>query len=401
MAASTTNTPISIQNARSLSLDTNTGSMDNIMDEDLKKLLPSLAAEGSYKKGVGRSGGVPGYIKQEVFKEKLHQVVLAAWMLGEDVKASGSQDLYLNTGSVGQVLNLKTGTFDKPLTNQQLGADIKAWYYQTIKDNLIKGAEITDWYTSQNDMLAKQLREEAKVYGREAILNVAGLAVGKGVGKIAGKMTKSVVRNSATTLIQKDHYNTIKNVSRVVVKNKTIPVEGNMVVSMNTHTSEFWGRARYVKDLFSNPKQFLKGRKLVDSKVEVLSVNVAESTMMGTYNSTQNAIVDTLDQEHYKPLSYEATMGKPLDFCTDFIPVVGNAKAGLSAFGNTLMYYHTLKAADNVEKNDMINERSRIEFGGYIKRLLINDIKRFDATKIERLLKLYNLEGYKLMNMKG
>ena len=396
MSVTIPNNPVSIGNARAYSLDKNNCTVEYCMDEELKKLFPSLAADGCYKKGVGRTGGVPGYIKQEIFKEKLHQVVLAAWSLGENVKSSGSQDLFLNNGSVGKVLNLKTGKFDEPLTHQQLNADIKIWYYKTIKEGLIKGAEITDWYISQNQMLSRQLREEANVYGREALLNAAGLAVGQGIGKVAGKMTKAVTKEAKATIIKGKNISLKGSAS--VIKGTKVPLEVNLSISINRHANTWGGRK--VGDAIFNPKHFNDGRRRVNTNIDVFSFNAIEYPMTKGYEKVQDAYVESHFNNPIEPFSYNQVMGGKADFITDFTPIVGNVKAGMAAAGNVLLYYETMKAADRVEKTDMINEKSRRDFGDYIKRLIVNDINTFNAAKIERLLKLYKLEGYKITNMK-
>lgn len=394
--ATNPNTPVSIGNARSYSLDKNTCTVEYCMDEELKKLFPSLAADGCYKKGVGRTGGVPGYIKQVIFKEKLHQVVLAAWSLGENIKSSGSQDLFLNNGSVGKVLNLKTGKFDEPLTHQQLNADIKIWYYKTIKEGLIKGAEITDWYVSQNQMLSRQLREEANVYGREALLNAAGLAVGQGIGKVAGKMTKAVTKEAKATIIKGKNISLKGSAS--VIKGTKVPLEVNLSISINRHANTCGGRK--VGDAIFNPKHFNDGRRRVNTNIDVFSFNAIEYPMTKGYEKVQDAYVESHFNNPIEPFSYNQVMGGKADFITDFTPIVGNVKAGMAAAGNAFLYYETMKAADRVEKTDMISEKSRREFGDYIKRLIVNDINSFNAAKTEQLLKLYKLEGYKITNMK-
>ncbi|MBQ3845359.1 MAG: hypothetical protein II817_10345 [Bacteroidales bacterium] len=396
MSVTIPNNPVSIGNARSYSLDKNTCTVEYCMDEELKKLFPSLAADGCYKKGVGRTGGVPGYIKQVIFKEKLHQVVLAAWSLGENIKSSGSQDLFLNNGSVGMVLNLKTGKFDEPLTHQQLNADIKIWYYKTIKEGLIKGAEITDWYISQNQMLSRQLREEANVYGREALLNAAGLAVGQGIGKVAGKMTKAVTKEAKATIIKGKNVSLKGSAS--VIKGTKVPLEVNLSISINRHANTCGGRK--VGDAIFNPKHFNDGRRRVNTNIDVFSFNAIEYPMTKGYEKVQDAYVESHFNNPIEPFSYNQVMGGKADFITDFTPIVGNVKAGMAAAGNAFLYYETMKAADRVEKTDMISEKSRREFGDYIKRLIVNDINSFNAAKTEQLLKLYKLEGYKITNMK-
>lgn len=340
MATPNPNTPVSIGNARGYSIDKNICSIEYYIDEELKKLFPSLSAERGYKKGVGRTGGLPGYIEQETFKEKLFKVVFIAWNYAEREKA----------------------------------VSLNGDYYKTFKKWLINEADDTDWYISKNKMEESQLREGALVYTKAAGIDALGFVVGPVLGKnlkCVSKNTKMLVKGKNVTIQQKVY--------------KEQPQVG-ISVTIDRNANKWMGRK--VEDLFSNPKRFYDGRSRVNTKIDI-DLNRDEILFYSTYKYMSDSVKNAPNSTHTQPFSYGDIMGNAADYATDYIPIVGNVKSAESAISNTVLAVNSLRLASSVEKNNMINEKSRLEYGNYIKNLIIHDIKNMNTTQMNRLIDIF------------
>lgn len=229
--------------------------------------------------------------------------------------------------------------------------------------------------------LSEQMRAEANRFFFAAGTDAASIAVGAGVGKLASKVTKAISRPNAKHLVKavtKNKHKVDVNVNRLA-GSKSIPTQMTASVSLNTHKS-------------------ILGLEMLPWKEPTLKNTVIEATFSPTevfFGELSDGITDYAEQTLVPNLVSDDTIsfsfGDSLvaeagNVVTDFIPYVGNAKAGVSAFFNYLVgreYSKTAKRIEKIEKQDM--EADRKFFNAYLFVDIEKDLNAMDKDKLYQM----------------
>lgn len=229
--------------------------------------------------------------------------------------------------------------------------------------------------------MSAQMRAEANRFFFAAGTDAASIAVGAGVGKLASKATKAISRPNAKHLVKavtKNGHKLDVSVNRLA-GSKSIPTQMTAKVSLNTHNS-------------------ILGMEMLPWKEPTLKNTVMEATINPTevfLGEVADGITDYAEQTLAPNLVSNDTIsfsfGDSLvaeagNVITDFIPYVGNAKAGVSAFFNYLVgreYSKTAKRIEKIEKQEMAADQRF--FNAYMFVDIEKDLNAMDKTMLYRM----------------
>ena len=245
--------------------------------------------------------------------------------------------------------------------------------YRKVVVNIVKTLGPEYWRNYGN--MSEQMRAEANSHFFAAGTDLAGIAIGEGVGRVAGKATRAISRPYRKTLAKMGESggNRVKVAMNRVKSTKYLPsqVEANIHIKTR-HT--IWGT------------DILDWRK-ISSKDNVVEISL--NPMETAANQVIGAATDIAHQAIAPGGRFsfsDTVMGDKLDVVTDFVPYVGNAKAFVSAVTNIAIGYEYSKTAKKIEELEKQGlEADRKFFNAYLFVDIEKDLNAMDKDKLYQM----------------
>ena len=247
--------------------------------------------------------------------------------------------------------------------------------YRKLVVRIVKMLGPEQWKDFENS--SEQLRAEANSHFFAAGTDLAGIAIGACVGKVASKVTKGISRPYAKHLVKKVTPKGTKidvNVKRLA-GTRSVTTELNASLRLKTHDS-IWGL-----EMLPWKKATLK-----DTVIEA-TINPSEVFMGEIAGGVTDYAQDKIAPGETFSFSFgDSLVAKAGNVLTDFIPYVGNAKAFVSSVTNFFIgreYSATADRVAEIERKSM--EATRRFFDTYFYVDIEKDINSIDKKTLFKM----------------
>ena len=250
-------------------------------------------------------------------------------------------------------------------------------------------------YWRHYENMSEQMRAEANSHFFAAGTDAVGIALGAIAGKVIKPMTKNAVRESGK-IISRLSRQEAKKVTEVATKASTknngvlnrlgktngnrleITEEGEAVLHLKTrHTN--MGR-----DI--NPRKFADLRTSKDSNFTIVGnpLAVGYGKVIGKYLDAK--LQEYTIGERFSFSDHFCFKNKIIDIGTDFVPILGNSKAAVSALTNFAIGRVFSKSADRIaEIEKQIYEADQRFFNSHLFVDIEKDLNAMDKSTLYRM----------------
>lgn len=376
----------------------------------------------------------PGYVRQEVFRLKLKEVLSLAmeaskWENGPTISSAPVRQMYYtNNWSATPHYSAKGGSYitsqgtSSPVEKQTTPIKHDEPYSKAmLRAKALQKVDTMEWRPpSAMKDYAAEYRTKSKEYltaiGKDAIVNGIGKGIEKGVGAAAaqvskitpktkaGQATKWVAQQSMTTYEKKTSvkimsknievglfsFNRAETVAGKGVDwtaNKIIKAEG-VDVSFNNDYNKAWlmnhGMSEGAADFV------MTGGNLRDEKYRnALAAKIGmPPALAGFILHSVDAMIQTIPA-----LSIVQHLGvaRTLDVASDFVPIAATTRAAESIAFNLIMSVQSWNAARSFEETQRHFDKLWREFTTKLKAKIKQDINSLSDKELSDLCKLLEI----------